>query len=469
MKRFAAMFAVITAIICILSSCDFKLSEEDIKRKVNNVSRVLAGEDIRNETTAENDTLENTIQTTEFSTIKISLATEVSEETTATAESLATEIPPPKPVDFTTIVSAPSPVATAPAATAPAPAATTPAQQQISTSTNNYYYNNLNNNLKYVYDVMKDCALNFKDTAHFSTYQPTTEELFEVYYNMFFNEPYLYHTEDALQYMGDPITDVYYSYKEGAAEFNNKKAAVEQKATQILSGIPAGASDYDKSLYIYTYLINNCTYTLNGNDVKNVYGALINGKAQCMGYSFAYMYLARKAGLEVSPASGDAGGPHMWDYVKIDGNWYNIDVTWGDGGEQNGENMPIYEYLHFIDNEGDFRVADSYIIARPTCSDTNTASFFYKNGYLATDGASANEIVKKQIINCNKNGEKKYTIYLQCSTRELYNNEYISMIDNQYLCQLFIDCYKANSITSYPETMRYIKMDDFKSIIIVLE
>ena len=115
------------------------------------------------------------------------------------------------------------------------------------------------------------------------------------------------------------------------------KAAYDAKVNALLSGL--SGSDYDKAKTLHDRLIAGVTYEKTAND-QNAYGALVEGKAVCNGYTRAYQHLLTKAGIEawyvpgtsVSPTTGESVG-HAWNLVKLDGQWYYTDVTWDDQGE----------------------------------------------------------------------------------------------------------------------------------------
>lgn len=56
----------------------------------------------------------------------------------------------------------------------------------------------------------------------------------------------------------------------------------------------------------------------------------------CEGYARALKVLCDEAGIPCVLVDGTAvnssgsGSPHMWNYVKVDGNWYAVDTTWND-------------------------------------------------------------------------------------------------------------------------------------------
>lgn len=44
--------------------------------------------------------------------------------------------------------------------------------------------------------------------------------------------------------------------------------------------------------------------------------------------------MALNAGVDARVISGDAGGPHAWNIVRLNGKYYNLDSTW-DAGREN--------------------------------------------------------------------------------------------------------------------------------------
>lgn len=71
------------------------------------------------------------------------------------------------------------------------------------------------------------------------------------------------------------------------------------------------------------------------------YGVVMDGVGVCQSYSLAYNILCRKAGIECINVYSNGIG-HMWNMVKIGGEWYNVDVTYDD---------PIYENDNIAEND----------------------------------------------------------------------------------------------------------------------
>ena len=112
-----------------------------------------------------------------------------------------------------------------------------------------------------------------------------------------------------------------------------------------------GATDYDKVKLIHDYIINNTSY-----DTKFVkssaYDLLVEKEAVCEGYALVAYRLFLAAGLESRIISGEGNGePHAWNIVKVDGKWYNIDLTWDDPITNTGRQVIRYDYFLKSDKE----------------------------------------------------------------------------------------------------------------------
>lgn len=187
---------------------------------------------------------------------------------------------------------------------------------------------------------------------------------------------------------------------------------VEDTAFDILSMSPQG-SDYEKVRYFYEYIINQTDYDVDAltNDSlawkrQSVTSVLLDRKSVCAGYSRTFQYLCKLSDIECIYVSGmarDVDGTefgHAWNLVKIAGNFYGVDTTWGDpvfdaaiGG---GENQDIsYDYLCVTDQLLETsRVADrdllsywgndypyqSRELSYPACDD-NSLNYYVVNKY----------------------------------------------------------------------------------------
>lgn len=64
-------------------------------------------------------------------------------------------------------------------------------------------------------------------------------------------------------------------------------------------------------------------------DCRNLKNGLLYGKCVCAGYADILKNALSLVNIESMFISGKAGEEwHAWNKVKIDGEWYNVDVTW---------------------------------------------------------------------------------------------------------------------------------------------
>lgn len=113
---------------------------------------------------------------------------------------------------------------------------------------------------------------------------------------------------------------------------------------EIISQIPAGASDYEKVKYIYESVIHRTDYNQAAltNDRlstqnQTITSVLIDQLSVCGGYSRTIQFLCQLAGINaiyvtgmIPSTEGASEIYHAWNLVEIDGQWYGVDATWGD-------------------------------------------------------------------------------------------------------------------------------------------
>ena len=141
----------------------------------------------------------------------------------------------------------------------------------------------------------------------------------------------------------DKITDCLPIYLYSRSSLNNMMdnlVTIRENAVEAMKDM----DDYGKAMYIFDYIVDMTSYDSqsfndynSGKETKelelsgNIYGALLKQKALCEGYSKAYQYLAQACGLDCLYVTGISRNQgHAWNYVKIEGNYYGMDVTWCD-------------------------------------------------------------------------------------------------------------------------------------------
>lgn len=163
--------------------------------------------------------------------------------------------------------------------------------------------------------------------------------------------------------------DTYLQKLEGSSSIESAIRQVEDKKKNILANI--SGSQYNKTKQIHDWLVKNVEYTQNETiNQYDLYGALVRGQAVCEGYAEAFKYLLDGAGIENVIVSGiaiNSNGDkdlHAWNYVKLNEEWYGVDVAWDDpvvvgGGSLSEEDSHKYflrsrgyfEKSHFSDGK----------------------------------------------------------------------------------------------------------------------
>ncbi len=104
---------------------------------------------------------------------------------------------------------------------------------------------------------------------------------------------------------------------------------------------------------IHDWLCENNSYVNDEetDEDDTAIGAILNGEANCDGYTDAFYLIGTLAGLEVRYQHGDSynkgmfdfGSPvtHIWNLLRIDGEWRMVDVTWDDD-----EDGPCYIWFN---------------------------------------------------------------------------------------------------------------------------
>jgi len=101
---------------------------------------------------------------------------------------------------------------------------------------------------------------------------------------------------------------------------------------------------------IHDYIINITKYDSNRSDKKIInyksdiaYGPLFEGYGLCSGYTDA---MALFLDYYKIPNFKVISENHIWNAVKVDGNWYHLDLTWDDPIEKSGKD--ILEHTFFL-------------------------------------------------------------------------------------------------------------------------
>lgn len=248
----------------------------------------------------------------------------------------------------------------------------------------------------------------------------------------------------------------------------NMKKGIQPFLEKIDNAKAAGAGEMELELLIHDMIIEEVDYAYNafGNpqtasyahSIVGVFDGISSTDVVCEGYAKAFQYLCNYAGLESiyavgwSTSDGYSGG-HAWNMIKINGKWYNIDVTWDDanGTEYDGY---IYDYYNIPTsqfNEGnahDYRediFGGMYSVPNAVSTEASYYNYFgmsVNEASIATEEAFLN-VMKKAIGSSELRGD--HLLRFQCNnTTTLAGLK--AKVDEEALCKKLFESLNSNGV-----------------------
>lgn len=113
-------------------------------------------------------------------------------------------------------------------------------------------------------------------------------------------------------------------------EINTMQSKLDNVINEFIKDIPKGLSEYEREKLAHDKLLTVCTYAENVNSSADdpnaftMYGALVDKKAVCEGYTKSMQYLLKLLGIKTITVNGYSKNElHQWCIVNIDDNWYH--------------------------------------------------------------------------------------------------------------------------------------------------
>ena len=215
----------------------------------------------------------------------------------------------------------------------------------------------------------------------------------------------------------------------------NKAEEIRERASEWLSDIPSDASEYDKVKAVYEKIIFSTDYDLNASDNQNIASVFLGNSSVCQGYAKATQYLLNHLGVMCTLVQGtvDTGEAHAWNLVRVDGDYYYVDTTWGDASYRmedgsGQEELPEinYDYLCVTTQELLRTHCIESVVAMPECTATQ-ANYYVREGVYFTSYDA--EQMQSIFDRAWESGRTEIT--LKCADEECYREICRELIDEQ--------------------------------------
>lgn len=291
-------------------------------------------------------------------------------------------------------------------------------------SDGNYAYECLSEEGKKVYDQMLDAILSYHEKVELATTDTgLMREAYQAlccdYGGLFWVEGYVFTSYTRGDEMiGLEFAPTYVMDKEDKEKMQHRVDAV---VDEWLSGISIHDSDYEKARYVFETLIEKVDYVEGAQDNQNILSVFLNRQTVCQGYACATQYLLRQLGIPSTIISGYANNQtHAWNIVKLDGNYYHMDTTWGNSTYLDTESQKAkfvnYNFMCMTDEEISHTHQSQMSFPLPECNSMENNYYVREGRYFENWDPEA---IGAVFGGAWEKGEP--SIAVKCGDDEIYN------------------------------------------------
>lgn len=288
---------------------------------------------------------------------------------------------------------------------------------ELGTSNATYYYSTLTEEQKKIYRIISAGVMELKESitveiTKSSNYDNVKNNI-EIALSAFFaDHPEVFYVDDRYEIsLIDTVAikvikldlDYVTSDKNQLEQMTNKMVA---EVTAISNKLSNCKNEYEKELLIHDLIATNVVYYdyTDYDEIPTIkhtaYGALVDRSAVCDGISKAFELVLAKNDIESILVTGKTDSvAHAWNKVKIDGAWYNVDVTSDKALNSENKGNVIHAYFNLTDEE----ISQTHKIDRneklPSCTEDKYNYYVYNDytiGMLDNFEYKIKEIIEGQ-------------------------------------------------------------------------
>lgn len=242
-------------------------------------------------------------------------------------------------------------------------------------------------------------------------------------------------------------------------EYENLKAQLDEVCDDVISSLTSPDDQWLTELEIHDYIVDNCEYRMTKDDYlcSSSYGALVTKAAACEGYSKAAKLLLDRAGIESTVLCGIStdvdgnAGNHMWNAVKLNGDYYYLDCTWDDPVSDDGKHVRTYSYFNINDEIISKTHSDFSHDFRCTATAEN---YYVKSGrYFETYSRSDEAKLAQLIADELQSGGS--TVEIRFGSKEAYDTAVKELITNGRIYRVLSEAQKKTDVGISMKSLSY--------------
>lgn len=188
-----------------------------------------------------------------------------------------------------------------------------------------------NDKMEDVEEVIRDGFYKFEDSIDISEYSISPLELADIFSYILKDDPYLFFVDRSMAYSfvpGGSVLCLKPTYRlEGRDAFDAWELCRDYIRDVARLAMEKG-SEVERVLFLHDYICKEFSYD-ESFLYADMYEMIKNGVGTCQAYTDLYVALLRECGIESHFVASDTIA-HIWNYVKVDGEWYHSDATWDD-------------------------------------------------------------------------------------------------------------------------------------------
>ena len=234
-------------------------------------------------------------------------------------------------------------------------------------------------------EIILEGLINCDDVIDLSSYAIPVHGLGTLYQSLLLDYPELFHVAPRLTYASEDrgcgvrlVKEIYPTYTQEGEALIVARNVYRQYLAGLILEMEADlygrvCTEAEMILWLHDTLATRYAYDSRPDGVANAdaYRLFRDGVGLCQAYALAFLALCRAVGMEADLVVSE-GMDHAWNHVRVDGEWYHVDVTRDDPIPSEGGKDAVH-HTRFLRSDQGMEYLGYYgysCTAGHTCTDT---------------------------------------------------------------------------------------------------